>query len=117
YSGSAYLAMIFLLADEYKKHGEGIVGKRMLIGSYGSGNTMSVVSARVAGNAPKVISQWDLESVFAMARESSFDEYDRWVEQDGYALEEVEIDHAAAPAGTFRLTGVREDGYRLYQYQ
>ena len=117
YSGSAYMAMIFLLADEYKKHGESIVGKKMLIASYGSGNTMTVISARVAENAPKIISQWDLEEVFAMARESSFDEYDRWVEQDGYTLEEVEIDHAAAPAGTFRLTGVREDGYRLYQYQ
>lgn len=117
YSGSAYMAMMFLLADEYKKHGDRIVGKKMLIASYGSGNTMTVISARVAENAPKVISQWDLDSVFSMARESSFDEYDRWVEQEGYTLEKVDIDHAAAPTGTFRLTGVREDGYRLYQYR
>lgn len=117
YSGSAYMAMIFLLADEYKKHGEEIVGKKMLIASYGSGNTMTVISARVAENAPKVISRWNLDSVFSMARESSFEEYDHWVAQNGYALKEVTIDHAAAPSGSFRLTGVRDDGYRLYQYQ
>lgn len=117
YSGSAYMAMIFLLADEYKKQGDAIVGKKMLIASYGSGNTMTVISARVAEKAPQVIAGWDMESVFSTARESSFDEYDRWVAQNGYAVEEVEIDHTAAPAGSFRLAAVREDGYRLYQYQ
>lgn len=116
YSGSAYMALVFLLADEYRKHGDDIVGKQLLLGSYGSGNTMTVLGARIAENAPKVIANWDLDSIFSTAREGSFDEYDRWTEENGYTVEEKQIDHTAAPAGSFRLTGVREDGYRLYEY-
>ncbi|MFP4330325.1 MAG: hydroxymethylglutaryl-CoA synthase family protein [Alkalispirochaetaceae bacterium] len=117
YSGSAYMAMYFLLADEYRKHGDQIVGKELLLVSYGSGNTMSVISATVAEGAPGVIRRWNTQDVFDRARESSFDEYERWVSDNGYHQDTLEIDHTAAPAGTYRFVGIREDGYRLYQYQ
>ena len=56
YTGSLTAALAFLLDDRYGALGEGIVGKTVLLASYGSGSTMVVVKAaspgRPAGHLP-----------------------------------------------------------------
>jgi hydroxymethylglutaryl-CoA synthase len=118
YSGSAYMALYFLLKQQYEKLGDKIVGKRLLLGSYGSGNTMVVFSARVAEGAPEVIRQWDMDAVVRGRREADFATYEQFLEAP-LAREEYakRIESAAVPAETFYLQGIREDGYREYVFK
>ena len=116
YSGSAYLTLAFLLSERYQALGNDIVGKRILLGSYGSGNTMTVLSARVAEGAPGVIASWDLESIFRTESTASIEQYQQWI--DGpYDPETYSrlVEHADIPKGSYYLTGVRDDGYREYE--
>jgi hydroxymethylglutaryl-CoA synthase len=113
YTGSMYAVLAFLLEDRYRAMGEKIVGKRILLASYGSGNTMMVFSARVASGAPRVISRWDLRRVFDSAREASFEEYAQWA--SGTEVNSRLVENAVIPPGTFFLAGVRKDGYREYR--
>lgn len=117
YSGSAYLALIFLLAERYGVYGDEIEGKRLLLASYGSGNTMMVYGGRVCEGAGEVIRGWDLDRVWQDERPSTFDEYERWLgapyDHETYNRFRQE---ATIPAGTFYLDGIREDGYRQYGF-
>jgi hydroxymethylglutaryl-CoA synthase len=116
YTGSMYAVLAFLLEDRLRAMGEKIVGKRILFASYGSGNTMMVFSARIAADAPRVISRWNLARVFDSARTASFQEYQGWV--SGQADPEIYariIENAALPPDAFFLAGVRGDGYRDYR--
>ncbi len=116
YTGSAYLALASQLAERYRTLGSSIVGKRVLLASYGSGNTMIVLSGRVASRAPEVISGWDLGAVTEGARTASLGEYEEWLagpyDRDAYAG--LLARRAAAP-GDFYLSRIREDGYREYR--
>jgi hydroxymethylglutaryl-CoA synthase len=114
YCGSLYLCLCALLFDRYRIYGSGIVDRSLLLASYGSGNTMLVMSARVAPGAPEVIEKWDLDSRLTSERTSSWDEYDAWM-RNGYA--------SGCPTGPipadgrpncFFLGKLREDGYREY---
>jgi hydroxymethylglutaryl-CoA synthase len=118
YSGSAYMALYFLLKQQYEKLGDKIVGKRLLLGSYGSGNTMVVFSAKVAEGAPGVIRNWDMEGVVNGKREADFATYEQFLEapldREEYARR---VESARVPANMFYLQGIREDGYREYVFK
>jgi hydroxymethylglutaryl-CoA synthase len=117
YSGSMYFFLASLLHDRYRELGENIVGKRMLLASYGSGNTMIVISAKVAESAPEVIRNWNFDAIFSSARRADFSEYLRWTEggHDKNTYEMI-LKDVAVPPETFYLSGIREDGYREYAY-
>jgi hydroxymethylglutaryl-CoA synthase len=116
YTASVWVAVAFVLSNRYKTLGKDIVGKRMLIGSYGSGNTMIVMDARVAEQAPQVIESWRLERVFESAREASFDEYSQWTAAYPNAeAYDAMIDQVTLPSEAFFLAGIRKDGYREYR--
>jgi hydroxymethylglutaryl-CoA synthase len=115
YTGSLAVALAFLLHDRWQALGEGIVGKRLLLASYGSGNTMVVISARVAPQAVQVISRWDLGRIFSSARAASLEEYEAWTA--GPVQPELQarlMENASPPPDAFVLTGIRKDGYREY---
>jgi hydroxymethylglutaryl-CoA synthase len=117
YSASMYLFLAFLLKDRYGALGEGIVGKRLLLASYGSGNTMIVISGTVAPGAPRVIESWDLRSIFTSARRASMNDYSIWTAGPYAAGEYAKfLGPAQVPSGAFYLSGVREDGYREYNF-
>lgn len=61
YSASAYVSLMYTLWERYRAEGDAIVGKTVMIASYGSGNTMAVIRARIAEHAPAVLARWDLE--------------------------------------------------------
>jgi hydroxymethylglutaryl-CoA synthase len=117
YSGSMYFFLASLLNDRFKEMGEKIVGKRMLLASYGSGNTMIVYSARVAEGAPEVIRSWDFDRIFRSAQDADFAEYQRWAEgiHGGDEYENL-LKDVAVPPESFYLSGIREDGYREYAF-
>jgi hydroxymethylglutaryl-CoA synthase len=116
YTGSLWAALAFLLENRFRAFGDRIVGKRVLLASYGSGNTMVVLSARVAAAAPAVISRWGLSRVFTSARAASFEEYSAWIAGPGDPEDhERMIEQASLPPGAFFLAGIRKDGYREYR--
>ena len=117
YTASTFLALAFLLKERYQKFGKDIVGKSIMMASYGSGNTMVLLNATVAQGAPEVIESWDLEGVFRNERDATFDEYETWLTAPHSAdrLKEL-VDGANVPSGKFFLSGLREDGYREYSF-
>ena len=117
YTGSLTAGLMFLLAERCAALGRGIAGKRLVLASYGSGNTMVVVAGRVSEGAAEVISRWDLSRVEASARAASFEEYEAWT--NGPVQPELHarlMENARIPAGAFALSGIRKDGYREYQF-
>jgi hydroxymethylglutaryl-CoA synthase len=117
YSASMYIALAFQLYERYRVLGNEIVGKTFLLASYGSGNTMIVLSGRVAAGAPGVIGNWDLQSLLNAGKSSSMEEYLRWA---GGPYEGNEYNNllrrSDIPADSFYLSGIREDGYREYEF-
>lgn len=116
YTASIFLSLAFLLDAEHKRIGRAMVGKRLLLGSYGSGNTMVVLEAVVAPEAPEVIAGWDLDGVLEQSEEASLAEYQEWLERPGYGEGAGESGATRVPAGSFYLKRIREDGYREYAY-
>ena len=118
YTGSMYLALSFQLHIQYRRHGEAIVGKRILFASYGSGNTMTVFSGTVAERAPQVIARWNLDALLDDYREASFDEYQTWINGPYVAAVEQNTNGEEVGASPrFILETIRDDGYRVYAYR
>jgi hydroxymethylglutaryl-CoA synthase len=116
YAGALTAALAFLLADRHAALGAGIVGKSVLLASYGSGSTMVVVRARIAAGAPAVIGRWNLAKIFTSARPAAFAEYEAWTAGPVQAeLHARLMEHAVVPPGAFLLAGIRRDGYRDYE--
>ncbi|MFW6291511.1 MAG: hydroxymethylglutaryl-CoA synthase family protein [Spirochaetota bacterium] len=117
YTASTFMALAFLLKERYQTFGRDIVGKSILMASYGSGNTMIILSGRVAPGAPEVIETWDLDTVFRNERDASFEEYETWLSAP-HTAEKLHslVNTAALPAEQFYLASIREDGYREYAF-
>ena len=115
YTASVYAALAFLLEDRLRVMGDAVVGKRILLASYGSGNTMIVLSARIAEEAPKVIARWNLGRVLSGSRAASFEEYETWLEGTQQSAGVLPLlERSSLPADAFFLAGIRKDGYREY---
>jgi hydroxymethylglutaryl-CoA synthase len=115
YTGSLYLGLAFGLANRVKAWGQETAGKKVLLASYGSGNTMAVFTGRMAPKARQTVDRWDLPAVLAGAVDAPFDDYQLWLD----AVKTPETYPALAAAhppkpGRFALKGIREDGYREY---
>lgn len=117
YSASMYIALAFLLYERYQALGEEIVGKTFLLASYGSGNTMIVLSGRVSAGAPAVIKSWDLQALLDAGQSSSMEEYLRWSggPYEGNMYNYL-LHSSIIPAKSFYLSEIREDGYRDYEF-
>jgi len=116
-NGSLFAVLAFLLNERHQALGDGIVGKRILFASYGSGNTMVVFTGKVAPDAPKVIASWRLGRIFDTARRASVEEYEAWIASPVPVDLYVELlSHAKLPSGAFVLNGIRKDGYREYAF-
>jgi hydroxymethylglutaryl-CoA synthase len=117
YTGSLYVALAFLLYYRYKELGERIVGKRLLLASYGSGNTMIIQAGQVVPTAPTVLATWDLDRLLSVGREATFEEYSTWAAGPYEAAQYAELAKGVTlPGGSFYLAQIREDGYREYGY-
>ena len=117
YTASLYFCLAALLEDRLRLEGDRIVGRSVLMASYGSGNTMVLVRGRVTTGAPEVIRRWSIERLLKSSADADWEEYLRWVEgperRNGNPL-------PASPEGRpgcHYLRGVRADGYREYGYR
>ena len=118
YTGALYLNMAAQLSENYALYGRDIIGKKMLITSYGSGNTMIVLSGRVSERAPKQLERWNIPAQLNHDRQASWDEYERWMRLPAdRPSKEIPIEDTERPHNIFILDGIREDGYRQYSYR
>ena len=118
YTASTFLALAYLLKERYEVFGKDIVGKSFMMGSYGSGNTMIILSGRIAAGAPEVIESWDLDKVYRSAVQMEFPAYETWLTapHTNERLQELYTE-TDVPGESFYLRGIREDGYREYVFK
>ncbi|MCB1213363.1 MAG: hypothetical protein KDK40_03600, partial [Chlamydiia bacterium] len=103
--------------ERFERFGRAIVGKKILLGSYGSGNTMVFISGRVAEKAPEIIESWNFEEIWK-STPATIDEYENWIARVSGSVSDFQIDLAAEQGlPNFYLSGIREDGYREYEHQ
>ncbi len=115
YTGSLFLSLAFSLRERHQTLGQDIVGKKILLASYGSGSTMALITGKIAAGAPDVINNWDLDQAFSHIRDVEFPVYQHWLDngKPGPLFSQKEnVDNI--PAGRFYLEKIREDGYREY---
>ena len=117
YTGSLYAYLISLLSTEFGRIGKKVEGRRIILGSYGSGNTMIVFQATVATGASDVISSWKLQEELANKRTADFAEYENWLNLDTDTDKWQKLLDAEPPRGgrgLFYLKGFSQGGARLY---
>ena len=116
YTGSLFLTMAFMLWGMVRRFGpKGVEGKRILLGSYGSGNTMAMIPGVVSAGAARIIAGWDLDRLLTMAGEGDLAGYLAWVGRSH--TDPVPEFNGSVPKDHFYLAGIREDGYREYGYK
>ena len=116
YTGSLFLTLAYQLKRQYDKIGKDIVGKRIILGSYGSGNTMAIISGTIAADAPEVIESWNLDALLHQAAKASLGEYEEWIERTKNGKGPHITDRDKIPSGVYFLKSIREDGYREYSF-
>ena len=115
YNASLYTYLAALLQQEYLRINKDIIGKKIMIASYGSGNTMMVFSGTIAAEAPEVIRTWDLDKWNRSSREAGFDEYLEWLDRPENIDSWRNILKKAKPKkGRFYLKDFGETGLRIY---
>lgn len=114
YTASTYFSLGYLLCKQYQSIQEGIIGKKILILTYGSGNTSMVMSGTIAEKAPEIIKTWSLLKQLEDYQEINERYYREWLASElPIAPTEDEI-FSLSPKSIY-LKLLREDGYRIYQ--
>jgi hydroxymethylglutaryl-CoA synthase len=117
YTASLYLCLAALLEDRLRREGERIVGRSVLMASYGSGNTMVLVRGRVTAGAPEVIRRWSMEHLLGSPAEADWEEYSRWAEGPEHWNGSAGAESPDTSSGCHFLRRIRTDGYREYGYR
>ncbi|HUX11830.1 MAG TPA: hydroxymethylglutaryl-CoA synthase [Spirochaetia bacterium] len=125
YTASVYINLASLLIERYREEGEKIIGKSILIASYGSGNTMILIGAKVTSDAPAVIASWPHELI-GRGRRATIRDYELWMagpeieseiaEPDAESVQNETGASSDQPPKAFYLANIRNDGYREYLY-
>jgi hydroxymethylglutaryl-CoA synthase len=115
YTGSLFLSLAFGLAERVPAWGGAVAGKKVLLASYGSGNTMAVFTGRMAPNAAQTVARWNLDAVLTDHLDPPMEVYQAWIDTVRTPENYAALLAASPPLpGRFALTGLREDGYREY---
>ncbi|MFC1760816.1 hydroxymethylglutaryl-CoA synthase family protein [Planctomycetota bacterium] len=112
YNGAIYFVLAHLLQNLYRNLGNDIVGKRIVLGSYGSGSTMVVLNTTVTAGAPEVIQRWNLATRDSAMSLEDYESFERWA--DLYDTDPYVSNGSPAQPGQFYLKEIRSDGYRVY---
>lgn len=116
YTGSLYLSLAYSLWRRAQRLGEGLIGQKVLLASYGSGNTMVILQGTVSPGALDVIRSWDFDSLRAGAEDPGFEHYQAWLDTVKTPDTYTSVLEGQAPRpGAFYLAALREDGYRDYR--
>ncbi len=118
-AGNVYTASIFVvvrdqLQSAYRDYGSKIVGKSVLMCSYGSGNTLVCMKGTVAPGAAAILNNWENDELLTRSENASYDLYHNWIRQpEG---DPSQYAPGAMDADGFHLDEIRSDGYRVYGY-
>ncbi len=115
YTAATYFSLGHLLSKKYQEIKEAIVGKKVLILTYGSGNTAVVLAGTLAKDAPSVIESWSLLKQLDTYEETDKTYYQWWLKNDdpeGPSDKELQ----SLPPKSIYFQSFREDGYRTYQH-
>jgi hydroxymethylglutaryl-CoA synthase len=110
YNGSLYFVLAHLLQNLFHKLGTAMIGKRIILGSYGSGATMIVLSATIAADAVDVIRQWALPSRTSAITQENYETFEQWAN----TYDKDQGKGTPSEPNQFYLKEIRKDGYRLY---
>ncbi len=115
YTGGLFLSLASGLAERARVWGAATAGKKVLLASYGGGNTMAVFAGTMAPRAAETIARWDLEALLKDFTSPPFEHYQAWLDTvKSPATYAALYADQPPPAGRFALMGLREDGYREY---
>ncbi len=114
YNGALFLNLAFQLRAAYQEEGDAIIGKKILLCSYGSGNTMIVFGGVLMPCAPSIIASWDLDSIFANELPENFSGYNEWLRWTSNSTGMHSFSGVDVPPDHFYLQQIRQDGYREY---
>ena len=118
YTGSLYVCLGSLLENELDRLGDDLEGKRILFGSYGSGNTMIVFSGTVVPGAAEAIRNIGLREALSKGEFLGIEDYESRISFDKFDreayLEHLKTAWGDIPDGRYYLQEIREDGYREY---
>ena len=116
YTGGLYLSLAFGLRERIQAWGSKSTGKKVLLASYGSGNTMAVWTARVAPQAAQTVARWPLDKIKKLAVDAPFAQYQEWIDREfSYETYPGLLLKDPPESGAFALGAIREDGYREYR--
>ena len=116
YSGSLYLSLAFLLKERWRHWGDDIIGKRILMCSYGSGNTMLLISGRVANAAPTLLAEWEIDHIYNDYVDATMEQYQQWMESP-FGLPLAAPPPSDISNNHYYLSAIRNDGYREYRHK
>jgi hydroxymethylglutaryl-CoA synthase len=119
YTASLYLCLRQLLSSELQRLGpDALVGRRLLLASYGSGNTMIIFQATVAPGAPAVIAAWGPPPALPPATPLAPPAYEAARARCRLPAAQwnarADADAPTLPEDAFHLRSLRPDGYRVY---
>lgn len=112
YNGSIYYVLAHLLQNLYQALGDEMVGKKIVLGSYGSGATMLVLQTVVTPGAPGVVRNWTLPHRETDLANVGFEAFRSWA--DNYDANLFRGHGSPEQADRFYLKEIRSDGYRIY---
>jgi hydroxymethylglutaryl-CoA synthase len=114
YTGSVHIARLAALRDAYVRD-ESMTGKRLLVGSYGSGAQAEIHAETLAEGWKDEIEAIDVEGQLARRYDVSFDEYELVHDVHNHE-KEVEVEEFTSPDGEFVFTGWGRMNERRYDY-
>ncbi len=113
YTASTYFSLGYTLYKEYQSIKENIVGKKILLLTYGSGNTSIVMSGTISSGAPDIIQKWSLLQQIEKGIEVDEKKYREW-HSANEVIPPSDTDTSQLSQKEVYLKQLREDGYRLY---
>lgn len=117
YTGSLYLSLATGLVERVRAWGQATSGKKVLLASYGGGNTTAVMTARMAARAAVVVDRWNISGLIADYNDVPFKTYQAWIDTVATPANYPALLAASPPpVDRFALTGFRENGYREYRF-
>ena len=112
YTASIFFVLGYLLNEEYKTLQDNIIGKKILMVSYGAGSTAVVMQATVEKEAAQIISQWNLQAQIDSYTDISMKEYDEWCSLNTQSIAPTDI--SSARDSIVYINTIRDDFYREY---
>ncbi|MFC7167787.1 hydroxymethylglutaryl-CoA synthase [Halospeciosus flavus] len=114
YTGSVHLARLSALRDAAEK-GTDMAGKKLLVGSYGSGAQAEIHAETVADEWDEEIEAIDVESQLDRRYDLSFEEYEEVHDRHNHE-KQTELEPFTTPDGEFVFDGWGRMNERKYTY-